>query len=236
MNNTIPPIETWRHEKKSLLTDISYHELINLIKRHPYHFTEPYPERYVNNIYFDDCQLSHYNANISGISYRTKLRLRWYGDASGVIDPVLELKIKKGHLGTKLRADILRFELPENLSGEKVMKLLNSNELPQQIHEILGRTKPQVMNRYLRRYFVSADGAFRITVDSDVSFRRIFHLCGSQTGNNLNNHLVLEFKYDQEAEERAHLVTGYFPFRITKSSKYVAGIQKTYPMLANIVD
>ena len=98
MNNTALSTETWRHEKKALLTDISHHELINLIKRHPYHFIEAYPERYVNNIYFDDERLSHYNANINGISYRTKLRLRWYGDAFGIIDPSLELKIKSGYL------------------------------------------------------------------------------------------------------------------------------------------
>ena len=35
---------------------------------------------------------------------------------------------------------------------------------------------------------------------------------------------VVELKYDPEAEEDARWVSSHFPFRMTKSSKYVNGI------------
>ncbi len=162
--------------------------------------------------------------------------MRWYGDAFGIIDPSLELKIKSGYLGTKLHANTVSFKLSEDFSGDDVERFLKLGTYSQQINEVLCRTEPRVMNRYLRQYFVSTDGLFRITVDSNVSFKRIFQLCGSQTTNEMRDVLILEFKYDQESEERAHLITGHFPFRMTKSSKYVAGIQKTYPMFNNITD
>ena len=40
--------------------------------------------------------------------------------------------------------------------------------------------------------------------------------------------LVLELKYNQEYDSFAEKITNAFPFRMTKSSKYVAAIDQLY--------
>ena len=43
-----------------------------------------------------------------------------------------------------------------------------------------------------------------------------------------NASVILELKYDQEHDFGASHITSSFPFRITKSSKYVSGVEKTF--------
>jgi len=164
------------------------------------------------------------------------LRLRWYGDIYGNIKPSLEIKIKNGALGTKIHSEQIPFDLPIDFSGNDVKQLLKPKEHVQRINEMLCRTEPKIMNRYLRHYFISIDRLFRITVDSDVSFKRICNSCGTKTSSKMRDNLIFELKYDQKSEDEAHNITGYFPFRLTKSSKYIAGIQKTYPCFTNDVN
>ncbi len=37
--------------------------------------------------------------------------------------------------------------------------------------------------------------------------------------------VIMEVKYDEKYENNANYITDNFPFRLTKSSKYVAGLQ-----------
>ena len=41
-----------------------------------------------------------------------------------------------------------------------------------------------------------------------------------------SGHTVLELQYDEKYDEFANYVAGYFPFRMTKISKYVLGVEK----------
>ena len=61
-----------------------------------------FPKRVINSLYFDDIHFNSVKDNLSGISERHKIRLRWYGNKLNFNkDPVIEKKIKKGRLGTK---------------------------------------------------------------------------------------------------------------------------------------
>jgi hypothetical protein len=40
------------------------------------------------------------------------------------------------------------------------------------------------------------------------------------------NNTILELKYSDKDDDEARYITNYFPFRMTKSSKYVSGIEK----------
>ncbi|NPA45408.1 MAG: hypothetical protein GXO49_07735, partial [Chlorobi bacterium] len=40
-----------------------------------------------------------------------------------------------------------------------------------------------------------------------------------------NNSVVLELKYNQENNDKASAISSQFPFRMTKNSKYVNGIE-----------
>ena len=43
--------------------------------------------------------------------------------------------------------------------------------------------------------------------------------------------VILELKYDQENDQEAQDITTIFPFRITKNSKYVTGVQKIFQLV-----
>jgi hypothetical protein len=47
--------------------------------------------------------MSSYWDNVSGLSKRVKVRIRWYGDLYGHIQsPILEFKIRNNTLGSKV--------------------------------------------------------------------------------------------------------------------------------------
>jgi len=73
------------------------------LRNHPAVFGLDYPSRYVNNIYLDTNDYTHYWDNVAGLSKRIKVRIRRYGDSHGFIaNPVLEFKIKDNMLGSKV--------------------------------------------------------------------------------------------------------------------------------------
>ena len=103
--------ESFRYERKFLISQLSRHEIESIIRLHPAAFSEIYHQRFVNNIYFDTVGLSAYKDNLTGISDRLKVRIRWYGDLFCLIEePFLELKIKRGFLGGKLRFPLASFQ------------------------------------------------------------------------------------------------------------------------------
>ena len=111
-----------RYERKYAVSGISVHGVEEIIKNHPAFFKEIYEERYVNNIYLDTQNLTHYYDNVSGKSQRKKYRIRWYHDLSGEIKhPVLEVKIKNGLLGRKESYVLHHLEMEE---GEKLSQIL----------------------------------------------------------------------------------------------------------------
>ena len=67
----------------------------NVVLVNPYCFKEIFHRRSVNNIYFDDQNMSFYRQNVAGDANREKYRLRWYGDDFvKVSNPTFEIKKK----------------------------------------------------------------------------------------------------------------------------------------------
>ena len=62
--------------------------------------SNPYKDRLINSIYFDDENFATAQDNLSGISDRRKYRIRWYGN--NFKDFSYEVKIKKNNLGRKI--------------------------------------------------------------------------------------------------------------------------------------
>jgi len=91
-----------RYERKFLVDQLDAHQVRAMVKLHPSMFYEPYPPRYVNNLYLDTEGMENYLDNVSGVGERRKVRIRWYGDLFRDIEkPMLEFKIKNGLVGTK---------------------------------------------------------------------------------------------------------------------------------------
>ena len=220
-------VNDYRYERKFCISGLTLQETESLIKLHPALFTNIYHPRYVNNIYCDSFSLKNYFDNIDGATQRAKIRIRWYGDLFGPIKkPMLELKIKKGLLGTKKSYPLNPFSLDNNFTLASLIQLFQDSNISPVLKLKLTLLEPTLLNRYRRAYYRSADNNYRITLDSDMEFYTIrnsanFYLHKySNSGN-----VILELKYSPDKDQSAEGVVNFFPFRMTKNSKYVNGIE-----------
>jgi SPX domain protein involved in polyphosphate accumulation len=193
-------------------------------------FVEAYPPRHVNNIYLDTPEMDCYYENIGGVEQRRKVRIRWYGDLFGAIrKPVLEFKIKDGLVGVKETYPFPSFTLDEHFTRAYFQQVIAAGALPQEIKYYLRDLDPVLVNRYYRWYYASVDGCFRVTVDTDMCFYNIRRLSNPfMYHQHDRQNVVIELKYDAQHDPVASRVAHRFPFAVTKSSKYVMGIERVY--------
>ena len=185
-----------RQEKKYL---ISRHK-INYFERQiiNYGFKINHLPNIVNNIYFDDDQMSSAWENIEGEEMREKFRIRWYNSDNKF---VLEKKIKLSS------------------SGYKKKTKLESNDYKSAIKEVssLINKKPTIRNSYHRKYYIKKD--VRITIDTDLKF----YLPLTNSFKSFSKSIV-EIKYDttniQDILEKISVET-----QLTKFSKYLQGVK-----------
>ena len=224
----------YRLERKFTVPDIFKFEGIEqIIKLNSFHFREVYHKRQVNNIYFDTAAYNDYFDNVLGVSDRKKIRIRWYGDSLGFIEkPVLEIKIKKGLVGDKWSFRLNSFTLDNSFTNDTIQKVFSETELPLPIYESLKMVSPTLLNSYSRRYYVSADNRFRVTID----FKLLYHRIGKRFNNfnfepNKDANKIVELKYGLSDDKDANAISTQFPFRLNKNSKYVNGVNtlKRFP-------
>ena len=223
-------MEELRYERKYLITDYSWRDVEQLIKLNPACFSEIFHERIVNNIYFDTPGFSNYYDNVEGSPDRLKVRIRWYGNVFGKIEkPVLEYKIKHGLLGKKETYNLNSFTINEAFSESEIIKALNIEGIPKNIKNELLSMKPALLNSYTRKYFLSKDKNFRITIDRNLTYYRI-NYSGNTFTNKVTDHqsTVLELKYDASMQEEARAVSDKLPFALTKNSKYLHGLERVF--------
>lgn len=199
-----------------------------MVRSHPALFDEPYPERTVNNLYFDTVDLRFFYDHVRGTPNRMKVRVRWYGPFTSHIDrPALEIKTRYGAVGGKETHPLPPFELDGDIRRKAVMAVNGSGQLPGAAKTRFEGLQLALGNRYRRRYFASADGRVRLTVDSDLEFFE----CRGQGDDarpllRRESQVIIELKFDPAYAEDAARVANYFPFRATRCSKYVIGIQR----------
>ncbi len=222
--------EALRYERKAFITDLSYADVEAAVRTHPALFREIYQERTINNIYFDSVDFRSFRANLDGDEDRLKVRVRWYGPMLGKIEsPLLELKIKHNNLGSKKRYPIRRFILEDGFDLQAVTDAIAASKLPAAVALRLDALAGKLLNRYSRRYFESVCRGYRITIDRNLQFY------GLQPYNNNLLHMaserkavVLELKYQREHDGDADRIASRFSFFLTKSSKYVHGIERLW--------
>ena len=221
-----------RYERKFVVSDLSFAGIEQEVRNHPAAFSEIFHQRFINNIYFDSNDLDFFYDNVSGKGSRKKARIRWYGDLFGNIEkPVLEFKVREGYLGNKLSFNLKPFGLDENFNWQLIKKVINESGLPDWAYEILNHLSPALLNRYSRKYFLSFNGQFRLTIDSDLSYHAIEPTHNSFLKSYRGDEYIVEVKYDFENDKDAPFITNNLPFRLTKSSKYVNGMELLYPQL-----
>ncbi len=220
----------YRYERKFFVENLSVQQVESIVKLHPAMFSEIYHQRFVNNIYFDSLNLESYFDNIDGSPHKIKFRIRWYGELFGHIEkPVLELKIKNGLSGKKESYQLPSFELDKTFNDLIIANAIDKSDVPEITKMKLKSLEPVLLNRYSRKYFKSAGGDYRITVDTNLDFCTVSNHNNSFLSKLFDDiNVILELKYDQKMDDNANYITNYFPFRMTKSSKYVACVNKLY--------
>jgi SPX domain protein involved in polyphosphate accumulation len=220
----------FRYERKFLVDQLDAHQVRALIKLHPSMFYEPYPPRYVNNLYLDTVGLENYFDNVAGAGERHKVRIRWYGELfQDVKQPMLEFKGKSGLVGTKQRYPFAPFTLDDRFCHRYYQEILGQTDLPGHVKQVMRELNVVLCNRYYRWYFATRDQRFRVTVDAEMTFYQVKKANNRFVHKYVNhNHVVVEMKYAKPLDVQADRVSGFFPFSVTKNSKYVTGIERVY--------
>ena len=219
--------ETLRFERKLLAPGLSLVEVLTIVRTHPGMFVQAFPDRQVNNLYLDSPGLRSFVDHVRGLANRSKTRIRWYGPgAERAETPVLEEKIKAGSIGGKRAYTLPPLDLTAGLGIERLRPVIEAARLPDEVRARVDCLVPTLVNRYRRCYFRSADGALRLTVDSELGYgtpRAVASAGAPLPG--CGAAVILELKYAPEHSGRAADVTAALPFRIERFSKYVHGIE-----------
>jgi SPX domain protein involved in polyphosphate accumulation len=208
-----------RFERKYRIDNLSLQHVQQVLRVHPASFYKIFPDRVVNNIYFDTPHMSCLQDNLNGVNIRKKYRLRWYGPQPHLLkNPQLEIKFKENDLGGKTI-----FKL-----GDAQLNDLYS--ISNQVHAALTEQlvlQPTLLNSYQRSYWGTKDKKFRITIDSGLRFHPLLYAAKFSKYRIFDQVVIVELKYEKEDEKDVHRIIDYLPFRLSKNSKYVQGILLT---------
>lgn len=189
-----------------------------------------HPTRIVNNIYFVSPDWASYSDNTAGVSARTKLRLRWYGGLETATEATLEVKSRRNSWGHKRQQRIPFDSLPlRSLPIARLVARLRPLLDERLRLELDHHHWPVLHNRFRREYYETA-GGLRMTVDTDMAFAAL-------PGGPLSKlrpirgavPAVVEIKYPPERRQEVVEVFRRFPFRATRFSKFVVGIDHLFP-------
>lgn len=181
----------------------------------PASFSESYPDRYVNSVYYDTPDFRFYRENVEGISNRVKYRIRWYGeDKSKIQSAVLEKKIKRNMLGTKVLERLDDLNLVCDAEAFAKLSILSDLDL-----------QPVALVRYRRKYLESWDRNIRATVDTDLNYYPLVSEFNDVLAYR-DPAIILEIKYEEAYHDEADYCLQAIPFRLTKNSKYVSAFER----------
>ena len=143
-------------------------------------------------------------------------------------NPKLVVKYKSGPLGWKERHALDDFILNPNdhFNYKSIFTKLISQNKFDILKLDLEFLSPTLLNRYERSYYLSFDKKFRVTLDNKMSFYSINPINHNFKIFSDQEKTVVELKYDEHDLDGAKDITSYFPFRVTKNSKYVTGIDR----------
>ena len=208
-----------RYERKYRIERKPVSVVKQMLRFHPAGFSTLYPDRQVNNIYFDTEGLDTYRQNVYGVNERKKFRVRWYGENPlEVANPQFEIKIKHNELGAKEVCPIEVFDWDDLAALTHKISRIPQPSLP---------LKPVLLNSYKRSYLISADKQFRVTVDWNLQYHSLLNGPRFRSYQIHDDAIIVEIKYDENIDDRVNFLTQRMPFRQEKHSKYVNGVTMT---------
>jgi len=220
----------YRFERKFVFEGGELEDIISTnVFNNPFFFKEVYERRAVNNIYFDDNNRSFYKMNVSGVEIRDKYRLRWYGDKYDQLsNSTMEIKRKRGEVGDKLLYKLPGLKVDvSTVTVDELYSIILSHIEDKKLLSELYRLFPLIYNSYERRYFLSADEKFRITVDYNMRFYNP-NVDQYQLTEIKIEDIVLELKYNTKDDFEGRKLSQSLQQRLSKNSKYVRGVDMLY--------
>ena len=176
-------------------------------------FKKLYSDRYITSIYMDNLNFDSAKDNINGVNERKKIRIRWYDNDFNKI--YFEEKNKNNFFVWK---NIKKLELDinkKNLLNKINHLLFNNNKYLNPNHNY----KAVLKINYKRSYFISDQGEFRATIDTEINtspvldFNKVIRLPET----------ILEFKFSKNSESyfRDFFSLRGLNIRSKKYSKYI---------------
>lgn len=207
-----------RYERKYKVEGLEQYALEQLLFAHPAAFEKSFPDRQINNLYWDTPGWDCAQDNVSGVASRTKIRVRWYGAVEAILrNPVLEIKSKTNLLGGKTLTPLpdCTWQALQELVAEQLRE-----RFPDKVYQAV------LVNTYLRAYYQSLDGRFRLTIDREMVYGPClpWHFATPIK----DSGIVVELKYDEGEDKAADEIARYLRLRMTKHAKYTQGISLAY--------
>ena len=218
--------EKARYEIKFVAYEHEFHRLLQWIRMHPAGFISPYPDRRINNVYFDTQDCKAYAENLSGASSRRKVRYRWYGNNMQIDAGTLEVKCKRNYFGWKQHHKISCQPDKGDSSWREIRNNMFAELSDDGRRILLNNPNPVLMNQYDRKYFVTTDGIIRLTIDrnQNVWDQRYKPKPNYKHRANLCRTLVVEIKFDRGQQAYASQIIQGIPLRVSRNSKYMVGV------------
>lgn len=185
-----------------------------------------YPPRVVRSVYFDTPDFTCLESAEAGIADRVKARIRWYGEGLSPDELRFEAKCKRAQAGFKHIAKLRGPIDFESLSWRAIRRLIRP-QLPPVLGLLFDTTeRPSVAVRYYREYFVTRDGAIRVTIDNELTLWPQ-HLLRPQFRRSviLDPMHVAEIKAAVPDRQKVAQMISSAPGRPTRLSKYALALQ-----------
>lgn len=216
-----------RFEIKCVARESEADKLRQWLRLHWACFYRPYPERWVNTVYFDTLHYFAYTENLSGASFRTKVRYRWYGRHDFPEKGVVEIKRKRNSFGWKLRFKVDESPYKKGDAWSCFHRKL-VNQMPEEAKIWLqSNPQPIIIIRYLRFYYATRDTRIRVTIDikQSVYDQRYKPYPNVSLKANTPVYLVLEVKFSRRDNAYASRILQGLPLRVSRNSKFMNGVK-----------
>ena len=213
-----------RYEIKFIFNELEYVEVKYFLKY--INSFKSFPIRNVSSLYFENYEYSSLKDNISGISNRKKLRLRWYNTDS---TPKIEIKNKFSRIGNKKTFLI-------DSVDKKTINTLSAKELSQTIFNFLKKNhdEPFLLNKFIpvlnvsynREYYETNEG-LRITIDKNINFRQVSPNKNITFYKKIkSNKKVMELKFPIELKNHVNDLIRNLNITPKRNSKFLLGMSK----------
>ncbi len=223
---TLQVPEHARMEIKFISDEVHLDHILHWLHLHPSAFTRPFPDRWVKNVYFDTWDCRAFSENLGGASLRAKVRYRWYGESKTPEAGMLEIKRKRNLFGWKLQYKVAQTPYQPRAGWKEIRHAMLAHLSPEGRRWLEDNPLPVLINRYRRRYFESADGKIRATVDTALGIwdQRFDCRPNYRRQANLPAVMVVEFKFARRDRDLASDVVRTMPLRVSRFSKYASGL------------